>query len=752
MNRRYAKAPRLRIVAATLLALAASLFAAAQTLVTTVTVGNDPVAVAVNTATNKIYVVNQNSNNMTIIDGATNNPSSIMTGSAPDAVAVNSVTNMIYVANGSSNSVTVVNGATYNTTTAAVGSYPDAIAVNPATNKIYVANYYGNSVTVIDGVTNRPTNSVSVGTHPFALEVNSLTNMIYVADEGSNDVAVINGQTNSVITLPVGIADPEALAIDPITDFIYVASANYNSNTIAVINGATNSVTNVTVGNRPAAVAVDPVSSQVYVANDGDGTVSVIDEASLSILATVPVGSSPISIDIDVVTNKAYIANAVWDGTVTMIDGNTFSTVTVSIGTATWPYAIVMNPQTNSAYVANMVGNSVSVIAGASSDPLQFFPLTPCRVVDTRQGYGGLGGPYLPANSSRSFALPQSPNCNVPANAIAYSVNVTVVPMQRTLNYLTAWPTGEAQPLISTLNSSDGRVKANAAIIPAGSGGAISVYVTDPTEVIVDIDGYFQTPDPSLPTLQFYPVLPCRIADTRNSHYPEGLGPPSLSAGVERDFPVLNASSCFPPGAAPAAYSFNITAVPHGPLGYLTVWPTGDDQPVVSTLNAPTGAVTANAAIVPAGSAGEISMFAYNDTDVVIDVSGYFATPGTGGLSLYPSFPCRVIDTRSSGGAFSGQRNPPINVAASACNIPSTAQEYVFNATAVPVGSLGYLTLWSDGDEQPYVSTLNANDGKVTSNMAIEGNNTAGNHSGKIDAYAYGTTNLILDISSYFAP
>ena len=54
---------------------------------------------------------------------------------------------------------------------------------------------------------------------------------------------------------------------------------------------------------------------------------------------------------------------------------------------------------------------------------------------------------------------------------------------------------------------------------------------------------------------------------------------------------------------------------------------------------------------------------------------------------------------------------------------PSTAQAYVFNATVVPPGALGYLTLWPDGEDQPMVSTLNAIDGAITSNMAIVPNN-----------------------------
>ena len=71
----------------------------------------------------------------------------------------------------------------------------------------------------------------------------------------------------------------------------------------------------------------------------------------------------------------------------------------------------------------------------------------------------------------------------------------------------------------------------------------------------------------------------------------------------------------------------------------------------------------------------------------------------------------------------------------------------MFNATVVPTGSLGYLTLWPDGSGQPVVSTLNATDGFIGSNMAI-----VPSANGSIDAYAYGLTQLILDISGYFAP
>ena len=389
------------------------------------------------------------------------------------------------------------------------------------------------------------------------------------------------------------------------------------------------------------------------------------------------------------------------------------------------------------------LGGCGTVFRLSVDHPVQFIAAAPCRVVDTRNPNGPFGGPVLQGNSSRSFPLPQSTHCNIPASA-AYSLNVTVVP-RRPLGYLTIWPTGQDQPLVSTLNSPDGRVKANAAIVPAGTQGAVSVYVTDTTDVIIDIDGYFATPGQN--TYAFYPLTPCRVIDTRGAN--GDLGGPYLHGKAQRDFPVLE-SPCLSGLNQPQAYSFNFTVAPHSagqPLGYLTVWPEGQDQPVVSTLNNPTGTVVANAAIVPAGTGGGISTYAYDDTDLIVDINGYFAAAAQGGLSLYPIIPCRAYDSRNNNGKpFQGTRT--IDVVDSQCGPSVTALAYVFNATVVPDnGPMGYLTLWAHGQDMPVVSTLNAYDGYITSNLAI-----VPTTDGSINAYADGLTQLILDISGYFAP
>jgi len=83
----------------------------------------------------------------------------------------------------------------------------------------------------------------------------------------------------------------------------------------------------------------------------------------------------------------------------------------------------------------------------------------------------------------------------------------------------------------------------------------------------------------------------------------------------------------------------------------------------------------------------------------------------------------------------------------SGCGASSTSQAYVFNATVVPDGTLGYLTLWPEGAGQPLASNLNAPDGEITSNLAIVPAGGTG-----VSAYADDLTWLILDIFGYFAP
>jgi YVTN family beta-propeller protein len=186
--------------------MAASSSARAQSVTATVTVGAGPEAIAVNPATNRIYVANATDNTVTVIDGATNATTTVPTGTAPSAIVVNAVTNQIYVANTASDNVTVIDGATNATTTVALEGAPEGLAINPVTNRIYVVQNIAfatgtgsNDVTVIDGATNAAT-PLDAGFEIFAgatseeIAVNPATNEVYVGNGLGGSVTDIDGR------------------------------------------------------------------------------------------------------------------------------------------------------------------------------------------------------------------------------------------------------------------------------------------------------------------------------------------------------------------------------------------------------------------------------------------------------------------------------------------------------------------------------------------------------------------------------
>jgi hypothetical protein len=703
------------------------------------------------------------------------------------------------VANYGVNNVSVLlgngNGTFQTAVNYAVGTNPYFVGVGDFNGDgvpdLVTANYGGDNVSVLLGVGN--------GTFGTAVNYNAgaLPTFVAVGDfngDGKADLAVADSQLGGGVSVLLGNGDGSfqtavvyTAGMNPVNigvaDFNGdgkpdLAVANFGSSNVSVLlgngNGTFQGAVNYPVGNGPASVALGDFN--------GDGSVDLavaIDSTnSVNVLLGNGTGTFQAAVNYPVGTNPVSLATSDFNG-----DGvpdlaaanNTSNNVSVLLGTPNGTFQTAANyaasfyPQSVAVgdfngdgradlVAVNFDGGDVSVLLAAAPPvpvSLQFYPLPPCRIADTRssQPFGGaFGPPSLVANSSRSFPILSSA-CSIPATAQAYSLNLTAVPSGPTLSFLSVWPAGSGYPGVSTLNSSDGSVIANAAIVPAGTGGGgITVLASNATDLIIDINGYFGPPSAS--GLDFFPLTPCRIADTRTGQpFGGAFGPPSLVANATRDFPIAT-SPCL--SGSEQAYSLNVTVVPPQPLGFLSIWPTGQPFPVVSTLNATDGTTLANAALVPAGTSGDINVLASNTTDVILDINGKFAAPGSGGLQFYALTPCRVADTRSSQ-PFTGSFGPPslaaltdrnFPIQSSPCGAPLTAQAYVLNMTVVPIGPLSFLSAWPAGEPFPTVSTLNSIDGFVIANAAI----VPAGMGGEITVLADNPTDLIIDIVGYFAP
>jgi YVTN family beta-propeller protein len=369
---------------------------------TTVSTGRGPTDVAVNPATNKVYVSNSTNQNVSVIDGTTDTV--VATVDAPDGlnpqfIAVNSATNKIYVTYGGNANGEQVNGLMKidGASNATVATYPlplgaNAFAINPATNLIYVADSRGNALLVFDGNLEGPNIppvlSVPVGTSPQHVAVNSLTNKIYVGNIVSRDVTVVDGKTDATATIPLD-RSPAGIAVNPANNKVYfvepfyVYGANgeqlYNSE-MTVIDGNDNSSVILTIDGLPDGfVAVNPNTNNVYVSSYSQNVDGTFNPGTVTVIygnnneATVTSGTYPDAIAVDPATNRIYVTN--WEltgynndnpvGDVTIIDGRDNSAGSVGVGSL--PIAVAVNPFTHKAYVANNNSDDVTVITPPST-------------------------------------------------------------------------------------------------------------------------------------------------------------------------------------------------------------------------------------------------------------------------------------------------------------------------------------------------------------------------------------------------
>ena len=145
-------------------------------------------------------------------------------------------------------------------------------------------------------------------------------------------------------------------------------------------------------------------------------------------------------------------------------------------------------------FVDSVTLSDIAIGGTCSSAPvpgLDFFTLSPCRIVDTRNPDGPLGGPALAASATRTFTL--SGNCGVPVSAKSLALNITVTD-QAADGFLKAYPADQAAPATSVINFVPGYTRANNAVLSVDATGAIKVEngSLGALQLLIDVVGYFE--------------------------------------------------------------------------------------------------------------------------------------------------------------------------------------------------------------------------------------------------------------------
>ncbi len=284
----------------------------------------------------------------------------------------------------------------------------------------------------------------------------------------------------------------------------------------------------------------------------GDRDVFAVDvlDGTLSVQLRPPSGQTSWSNLTASVTIRNSVGEVIASGSPTVPSG---WTVDVSPSVLAGRYSIEVQPvgwltaSTGFTTYASLGAYELAITAPQGLTPLPpgtsaFTPVTPTRLVDTRNSVGATGR----VAAGRQVVVQVADGVRVPADATAAVVNVAAV-NPSAAGFVTVYPCSDGVPDTSTLNFVSGQTVANTTIAALSPAGQLCAWTFAETDILVDITGWLSPRGASRLT----PIGPTRVVDTRS-----GIGGVRLSAGQTL---AVDLAAAVPAGST--AVAVNVTAV-----------------------------------------------------------------------------------------------------------------------------------------------------------------------------------------------
>ena len=287
----------------------------------TIKVGKEPEGVAVSPDGRTVYVANQSSKVLSVVDTQTRKVSSVTLRNTPRFVTVSRDGKLVFVSlyetDKSGSGVAVINAATRTVLKyLKTGVQPFALAVGPD-GRLWVPIHGHAEVQIFTAGEQKPAGKVTVPANPHAVAFSGDLMRAFTADHESNAVAVVDMRSDRTVkSVPVSRA-PHSIAVSP--DGRRVLVAGYEADAVDLLDAVTLKRTGpFRVGSKPQAVAFSSDGDHAYVVNEGSGTVSVLDGRTGRTTATVKVGKSPRTIAMSPDGRLAWVSNGA-DNTVSIL-------------------------------------------------------------------------------------------------------------------------------------------------------------------------------------------------------------------------------------------------------------------------------------------------------------------------------------------------------------------------------------------------------------------------------------------------
>jgi hypothetical protein len=378
-------------------------------------------------------------------------------------------------------------------------------------------------------------------------------------------------------------------------------------------------------------------------------------------------------------------------------------------------------------------------------------PLTPARILDTREG---LGAPKAKIPAVGSISVQVAGQGGVPASGATAVVLNTTATNTTASGFFTVYPSLTTRPLASNLNFLAGESVPNLVEVPLGTDGKVTVYNGSggSTDAVLDVAGWVTTPQAATDGNGLYQALtPARLLDTRNGSGTP-LGPDStLTLQVNGQGGV--------PATGVSGVVLNVTVTGTTASSYLTVHPSTVARPVVSNLNFVPGQTVANRVMVPVGADGKIKIYNHlGSAHVIVDVNGWFRDGGAAlGARFKALAPTRILDSRPAskvgpyGTPFPQNTTRTVTVAGvggvPAMNAPIPPTAVVLNVTVTNPTASSYLTAFPSDAVSVPASDLNWKPGLTVANLVV----VKLGPDGMVKLYnQLGSTDVVVDVLGWY--
>jgi len=300
-----------------------------------------PVADAQGQAGVTVYVTNEISGDMSVIDDASGKVvATVPLGKRPRGLDASKDGRFIYVA---------LSGSPMG------GPNVDESKLPPPDRR-------ADGIGQFDALRHRLVKVLEGGTDPEQVAVGANGRFLYVANEDAARVSVLGAATGKVTqTVSVG-GEPEGVTLHPSGRFVYVTSEN--EGTVHVIDTTSHrEVTRVKVGPRPRSIGFLPDGSRAYVSLETDASVAVMDAMKHTLLQTIRFDDAtvrPMGVAVHPTGREVYVTSG-WYGHVFAIDP-VRNAIAGSVAVGTRPWGVAVTPDGKSIYTANGQSNDVTVV------------------------------------------------------------------------------------------------------------------------------------------------------------------------------------------------------------------------------------------------------------------------------------------------------------------------------------------------------------------------------------------------------